>query len=157
VPTNWTLRPARAADAPHMAAVLADAVWGLTGDTYSAAQKQAWVNSVRSEYIQSLIALAQHDVWVAEGAGDLLAFGALHVDEVSYLYVRPSCARRGLGSRILGVLEQAARHRGAPRLYVRSSLNAQGFYQRHGFHVVRHLILVREGMPMPSVEMAKRL
>ena len=73
MPTNWTLRPARAADAPHMAAVLADAVWGLTGDTYSAAQKQAWVNSVRSEYIQSLIALAQHDVWVAEGAGDLLA------------------------------------------------------------------------------------
>lgn len=154
---EYALRRAQSGDAPHMASVLADAVWGLTGDMYTKVQKQAWINSVRSEYFQTLIALAQHDIWVVQRENDLVAFGVLHVDEVSYLYVRAAWAGRGLGSRLLNVLEQTARRRGVGSLFVRSSLNARPFYERHGFTLTGRLIFVREGVAMPSLAMEKTL
>lgn len=154
---DWTLRRAERADAPHMASVVADAVWGLTGNAYTAAQKRAWVNSVRSDYFETLIALEQHDIWVAQRKEGVVAFGALHVDEVSYLYVSAACAGQGLGSQLLTLLEQTARRCGATELFVRSSLNARPFYERHGFKLVGRLMLVREGIAMPSLEMEKSL
>lgn len=154
---EWTLRRAVDDDAHHMFAVLVDAVKGLTGGEYTLAQQTAWVNSVSREYFSSIIALEQHDIWVAEWSDQIVAFGALHVDEVSYLYVRSAYANKGLGSHLLHTMERTAFRRGERRLHLRSSVTARAFYERHGFAVSQRVMLVRSGVRIPSIVMEKDL
>lgn len=155
---GWRIRKAVEKDAPEMYEVLVDSIRGLTGGEYTARQQRAWINSVGREYFRTMIALEQHDVWVAEWSdGGMLAFAALHADEVSYLYVRSNYVGLGLGTQLITRMERTARRRGERKLYLRSSLTARGFYERRGFRVVREVMLFRQGVYLPSVVMEKDL
>lgn len=76
-------------------------------------------------------------VRVAEGAeGELLGFAVLAGDdELDHLYLRPDALRRGIGSRLLAEVREAA---GGPlNLYVfQRNTAARAFYERHGFTAV---------------------
>ncbi|MFD3414882.1 GNAT family N-acetyltransferase [Streptomyces cyaneofuscatus] len=76
-------------------------------------------------------------VQVAEGAGgELLGFAVLAGgDELDHLYLRPDVLRRGIGSRLLAEVREAA---GGPlKLYVfQRNAAARAFYERHGFTAV---------------------
>ncbi|MFI8158691.1 GNAT family N-acetyltransferase [Streptomyces microflavus] len=76
-------------------------------------------------------------VRVAEGAeGELLGFAVLAGDdELDHLYLRPDALRRGIGSRLLAEVREAA---GGPlKLYVfQRNTAARAFYERHGFTAV---------------------
>ncbi|MEU3836240.1 GNAT family N-acetyltransferase [Streptomyces microflavus] len=76
-------------------------------------------------------------VRVAEGAeGELLGFAVLAGDdELDHLYLRPDALRRGIGSRLLAEVREAA---GGPlNLYVfHRNTAARAFYERHGFTAV---------------------
>ncbi|MFE3719792.1 GNAT family N-acetyltransferase [Streptomyces cyaneofuscatus] len=76
-------------------------------------------------------------VRVAEGAGgELLGFAVLAGgDELDHLYLRPDVLRRGIGSRLLAEVREAA---GGPlKLYVfQRNAAARAFYERHGFTAV---------------------
>ncbi|MEV0885802.1 GNAT family N-acetyltransferase [Streptomyces microflavus] len=76
-------------------------------------------------------------VRVAEGAeGELLGFAVLAGDdELDHLYLRPDALRRGIGSRLLAEVREAAR--GPLNLYVfQRNTAARAFYERHGFTAV---------------------
>ena len=49
------------------------------------------------------------------------------------LFVRGTVARRGLGTRLLRVVEDFARAAGATELYVEGSLSGEAFYKARGF------------------------
>ncbi|MFD3648200.1 GNAT family N-acetyltransferase [Streptomyces cyaneofuscatus] len=76
-------------------------------------------------------------VRVAEGpGGELLGFAVLAGgDELDHLYLRPDVLRRGIGSRLLAEVREAA---GGPlKLYVfQRNAAARAFYERHGFTAV---------------------
>jgi len=78
-------------------------------------------------------------VWVAERTGEggeLLGFAVLAGDdELDHLYLRPDALRRGIGSRLLAEVREAA---GGPlNLYVfQRNAAARAFYERHGFSAV---------------------
>ncbi|MFJ5652182.1 GNAT family N-acetyltransferase [Streptomyces microflavus] len=76
-------------------------------------------------------------VRVAEGAeGELLGFAVLAGDdELDHLYLRPDALRRGIGSRLLAEVREAA---GGPlnlNVFQRNTA-ARAFYERHGFTAV---------------------
>ncbi|MEW2066033.1 GNAT family N-acetyltransferase [Streptomyces sp. NPDC007346] len=78
-------------------------------------------------------------VWVAEEAGEggaLLGFAVLAGDgELDHLYLRPDALRRGIGSRLLAEVREAAD--GPLTLYVfQRNAPARAFYERHGFTAV---------------------
>jgi [ribosomal protein S18]-alanine N-acetyltransferase len=78
--------------------------------------------------------------WAAEDAagveGFLVARHAADECEIMNLAVAPGARRRGTGSRLLAHALEAARARGARRVFLEvraSNLVALGFYARHGF------------------------
>jgi putative acetyltransferase len=97
---------------------------------------------------------------VAERDGRIEGFGQLDEQEgeVEAIYVSPSASGRGAGSAILQHLEQRARQCGLKELKVRSTLNAESFYARHGY---QHLALIRyrlvPSLMLNCVEMRKLL
>lgn len=97
---------------------------------------------------------------VAEREGRIEGFGQLDEQEgeVEAIYVSPSASGRGAGSAILQHLEERAGQCGLQELKVRSTLNAESFYARHGY---QHLALIRyrlvPSLMLNCVEMRKRL
>lgn len=64
---------------------------------------------------------------VADGGPGVLLHG---------LYVDPQWQGRGIGSRLLGAVLEAARDLGATGVLVRAQREAEGFFRRHGFFVL---------------------
>lgn len=71
------------------------------------------------------------------GEGDVAGFGHLDLasGEVRAVYVNPTYAGEGVGTRLLEHLEDAAREHDVAALEVTSSMNAVGFYEHHGYAV----------------------
>lgn len=155
---RWRIRKAEADDAGGIYDVLVDSVRGLTGGEYTPEQQRAWIGSCGRDFLHSMVALEQHDIWVAEAAGaGIVAFGALHADEVSYLYVRTRYVGQGLGTRLLLLMEETARRKGERRLRLHSSLTARAFYERRGFTATGRIMVCRQGVYLPVVLMEKAL
>ena len=80
------------------------------------------------------IVLVEHEVWVAEADGCVVALMVLRGDSVDQLYVRPDSQRRGIGSRLIG---HAKRGRSRLRLFTfESNEPARDFYEKHGFKAI---------------------
>lgn len=76
--------------------------------------------------------------WVG---GRLCGTGRLHFNspeeaQVRFMAVEETCARRGIGSRILETLEARARACNARRIVLNARDSAVGFYRRHGYELV---------------------
>ncbi|MFI8432599.1 GNAT family N-acetyltransferase [Streptomyces sp. NPDC079020] len=84
------------------------------------------------------VVLPDSTVWVAEsGGGDSgsvepLGFAALAGEELDHLYLRPDALRRGIGTRLLAEVRQAAPERLSLYVFQRNT-GARAFYERHGF------------------------
>lgn len=93
------------------------------------------------ERVARMIADANTNVVVVDGAGSIAAFGIMFYAEddahLLLLAVRPGAQRAGIGSAILRWLEDAARSAGATRIRVearRDNEAARIFYNEHGYH-----------------------
>ena len=71
-----------------------------------------------------------------EQDGCLLAIGALVGDHVDRVYVAPEQQGRGLGRRVMAVLEQRARQAGVRTIRLAASIPARVFYERLGYRLV---------------------
>jgi ribosomal protein S18 acetylase RimI-like enzyme len=81
------------------------------------------------------------------GEGDVAGYGHLQRDagEVQAVYVSPTYARTGVGSRLLACLEERARDATLESLELVSSKNAVGFYRRHGYRVTEETTVTTTG------------
>lgn len=155
---RYNIRTAVVEDASDLYAVFADSIRMLTCEQYTPRQQVAWIQSAGPEYFRSLIALDQYAVWVGlDATGQVAGFAVLHHDDLSYLYVRPASARRGLGTCLLRKAEMAAVGQGIATLHLRSSLTARPFYERNGYRTVEEVVLYRQGVAIPTVVMYKHL
>lgn len=117
---------------------LFDITWlsvkGLCTGHYSSAQIAGWMGKRDADYYEAEI--GKGGVTVAELDGAVIGFVDARPGEVMRLFLHPMAAGSGLGRRLLdvGVTEARKEHDGPIRL--ESTLNAAGFYQRHGFKQV---------------------
>jgi ribosomal protein S18 acetylase RimI-like enzyme len=81
------------------------------------------------------------------GEGDVAGYGHLQRDvgEVQAVYVSPTYAREGVGSRLLACLEARARDADLESLELVSSKNAVEFYDRHGYRVTEETTVTTSG------------
>ncbi|RWR09177.1 GNAT family N-acetyltransferase [Sinirhodobacter populi] len=129
------LRPARLGDGQSLYDVTARSIQGLGKQHYSDDQLAGWMGERTAEYYETMIEKGK--VFIAEERGEILGFVDADPGEVTRLFLLPEAAGLGLGARLLklGVAAATKDHSGPVR--VESTLNAQGFYERHGFKPIR--------------------
>jgi GNAT superfamily N-acetyltransferase len=80
---------------------------------------------------------AEHEVWVAESDGSVVAILTLSETFVYQLYVMPEHQGKGIGTSLLGIAK-LQRPKGLQLWAFESNLGARRFYERHGFVAVQH-------------------
>ncbi len=129
------LRPAREGDGRAVFDVTRLSVAALAKDHYSAEQIAGWMGDRTPDTYEHLI--ANRRMVVAERDGAIVGFVDAVPGEVTRLFVLPDAAGSGLGRRLLEIGIETARkgHSGSIRL--EATINAEGFYQRHGFETIK--------------------
>ena len=161
--TPFTIRPAVLADAESIVRVHHAAVHRSGATSYPREVLDAWSGEpieARFARMRQAIASADELVLVAEDGPRVIAFGSVVVslEELRSLYVHPDAWRRGAGAMLLAELERLATGRGLTRLQLKSSLNAEPFYQALGYAVVGPGVhQIGAGLTMSCVKMHKDL
>lgn len=125
------LRPARRGDGQSAFDVTWLSARGLATSHYSADEIANWMGERNAAYYEELISHGR--MIVAEQKGVIVGFVDAEPGELTRLFVLPSASGVGLGGRLLqaGLAQARRSHEGPIRL--EATLNAVGFYERHGF------------------------
>ncbi|AXK79326.1 GNAT family N-acetyltransferase [Pseudolabrys taiwanensis] len=130
---QFALRPFLAEDAPVLAEIFRESITELTGDDYSEAQQEAWIES--SDDVAGLAKrLAGALTLVVTMQGSPVGFASLAgKDKIDMLYVHPAAAGHGAAAMLVDALEKLAGARGAEKLKVDASDTARGFFEKRGY------------------------
>ena len=152
------IRRAKPEDNDSIERVHLRAIKEICASHYAPEEIEAWAKPRSpNHYVESIHST---EFYVAEENGNLIGFGTLNQasKEVEAVYVVPEVARRGIGQRILGKLEERARDLGLKSLYLNSSLNAVAFYRHSGYepqHETKHRL--SSGVEIGCVVMKKEI
>lgn len=127
------IRPARAADADALKAILYDTFESTWRPNITAAAAQAFLDEDRPA---AYVARRSLEFWVAERAGEVVGLVDWEGDFVNALHVRSADARTGVGARLMDRAEAeiAAAGFAAARLETDTfNLRSQAFYAARGY------------------------
>ncbi|WP_257177767.1 MULTISPECIES: GNAT family N-acetyltransferase [Bradyrhizobium] len=126
------LRPFLPEDVPLLAAIFTASIEELTGEDYSEAQQQAWMELAEGEEFGKH--LAADLTLIATIEGSPVGFASLRgTDHIRMLYVHPAVAGHGIATMLVDALEKLAGGRGAASLSVDASDTAEGFFAKRGY------------------------
>jgi putative acetyltransferase len=151
------LRPFLPADTPVLAAIFAAAIQELTGDDYNETQQEAWA-SVADDEAEFGKKLAGGLTLIASLENAPVGFASLRgKDHIDMLYVHPNAAGQGVASALLDALEKLAGARGAEKLTVEASDNAQEFFRKRGYVAQQRNTVTINGEWLANTTMQKAL
>jgi len=131
------LRPFLPTDTPIVVAIFAASIDGLTGDDYSESQQEAWASAAEDEETFGK-RLASQLTLIATLQNAPVGFASLKgPDHIDLLYVHPDAVLRGAGAMLCDALEKLAGARGAKKITVDASDNAQEFFLKRGYIATR--------------------
>jgi len=81
--------------------------------------------------------LEEWQAYVAVVDGRIVGTGSLNGKTVRAVFVHPDYQGRGIGAKLMDVVENAAKLQSERTLGVQSSITAQEFYAKRGFKIVR--------------------
>jgi len=151
-PAAPAIRPAARADAEAIVAVHTAAIARVCSPHYTARQVRVWLSLRDAAGYHPDI--DRGELFVCEESGRLIGFGQARPGQVVAVFVHPDRAGRGVGARLLEHALVLARRGHEGPVTVIATLNAVGFYERHGFRVVRRYAETRRGVGLPVVEMS---
>lgn len=126
------LRPFLPDDVPVLAAIFTASIEELTGEDYSEAQQEAWMQAAEGEEFGKR--LAADLTLIATLEGSPVGFASLRGnDHIRMLYVHPAVAGQGIATMLVDALEKLAGSRGAKSLSVDASDTAQAFFAKRGY------------------------
>jgi len=95
--------------------------------------------------------------FVAIVSGRVVGTGSLNGQTVSSVYVHPDYQGRGIATKLMDAVEDAANAQSQATLSVQSSITARSFYAKRGFEIVREgffgeepTIVMSKDIPRPS-------
>lgn len=131
---DLVVRPARAGDGQAVFDVTRRSIGGLGASHYSADQIAGWMGARTPAFYEDLI--ARGCMMVAERQATIVAFVDAVPGEVTRLFILPDAAGVGLGSRLLQIGIEKARSGHVGPIKLEATINAEGFYRRHGFKAI---------------------
>lgn len=157
---SFTVRTLEPADLPAVERVHVASIHGLCSKAYDAGTLERWAANPDGNRYQRMLLPDNVCLVALTPTGDICGFGSLQPAKarLASLFVHPDQAGAGVGALLLGRLEALARDAGLTSLHVESSLNAHGFYARHGFELERMgKFCLSTGLAMQCAEMTKSL
>jgi len=161
------VREATPEDASRIRDVHLASIEGLAWKAYDDEQVRAWAHDRHPD--EYPIESTDTFFVVAEQNGQITGFGWMKPDaddyfgttvdgEITAVYIHPSVARQGVGTRIYAELEAEARRNGVISLGLWASLNAVPFYEAQGYQrITEHTHEFAEDTEGTVVEMTKSL
>jgi len=144
-------------DVEAAAQIFFDAVRRVPDSFYNQAQRTAWAPAIPETGKWQQRLSHQHG-FVIEDNKKLAGFMTMTSEGmIDLAFVRPDCQRRGLGEKLYTALEALAREIGLIRLTTNASKMARPFFEKHGWHVVRHQNMERSGIMLENYSMTKNL
>lgn len=151
------LRPFLPADTPLLAAIARVSVEELTGDDYNEEQQGAWIAAFDDEQAFGE-KLGKELTLIATLGGSAVGFIALEgAEHIDMLYVHPAVVQQGVGAMLVDAIEKLATARGAAKLSVDASDNAEGFFAHRGFVAQQRKTALRDGVWLANTSMEKKL
>jgi GNAT superfamily N-acetyltransferase len=152
------IRRATPEDADVIGAVHMRAIREISASHYSQEDIAAWGTSRHPEFY--LDSIRNKEFYVATEDDVVVGFGTFNQKsgEMEAVYVSPDRVRRGIGFKLLQVLEERASSHQVMDVYLKSSLNAIPFYERAGYtqrKAAKHRL--QSGIEIPCVIMNKEL
>lgn len=175
-------RSATPSDVARLRALIECSVRGLQGNDYTAAQREGALGSYFG--VDSAL-IADGTYFVVEvpdgrpeaplvaaggwsrrktlcggdhrpGRDDSFLNPATDAAKIRAFFVHPEWARRGIGTRLLELCENAARAAGFSRFEMGATLTGVPLYRRHGYAEIEHFALpLANGESLPIVRMGK--
>lgn len=131
------LRRAQYEDILEMQRIFADTIAAVCKNEYSPEQLRVWISGIHNEQRWEKMIREQYCVVAQEGER-LIGFGSLQgASYVDFLYVHKDYLRHGVASVLIGDLLAEAARQGTSTVSAHVSKTARGFFERHGFTVIR--------------------
>jgi len=181
-------RLATTADIPHLGPLIEASIRGLQTNDYSPSQIEQAIGGWLGLDTQLVADQTYFVVEVQENADNLPTIGGLaacggwsrrktpygsdhrpgrddsfldpvtEAAKIRAFFVHPAWARRGIGTRILGLCEEAAQAAGFTRFEMGATLTGIPLYRRHGYVQQERIDLpLANGESLPIVKMTKNI
>ena len=118
---------------------------------YSERQIEGWIAGRTPE--GCLPGISKGEMFVAVEASRVVGFGHAVPGVIKAIYVAPEAVGRGVGAALLERAIDVASVDGEQVVRLQSTLNAEGFYRRFGFEVVRERSVEKGEISLPVVVM----
>jgi putative acetyltransferase len=130
---DMIIRSAKLSDRDKIALTHKASIETLCARHYSAQQIAKWMRIISSNIYEN--AIQAKIMIVAVEDEKILGLGILDVEikEICAVYVHPKAVGTGVGKKILAKLEQRALEYGLDHLALGATVNALGFYKKHGY------------------------
>lgn len=153
-----SIRPASSDDAERVCQIHLASIRELGASAYDERQVDAWASYPAPD--RYTLSDDRRPFVVAEADTGIVGFAQLDLDgaEVDKVYVDPDHVRGGVGSLLLGRIEDMARTDGLDALRVVASENAVSFYEAGGYRRTDELTKTLRGdVPFTCTVMEKTL
>ena len=153
-----TLRKALPKDAPGIWNVRVSAIRGINEPRYPQEDLIKWAPKVMPEGFTKAV---ENNEWYVVTDHDLIiATGYVDVDKkrLEALFVLPEYQGQGIAKLMINHLHNIAKTHGLSEINLDATLNAEGFYSRHGYVKIRDSVHISPlGVSFPSAAMKRIL
>jgi len=152
-----TIRDYRAEDAPHLAAILHDAVRTGAARAYDNAQREAWSPAPKAPG-ELHARLAPQTVFVAEDEAGACGFMTLAANgHLDMAFVLPRVQGRGAAAALYAALLDTARQRRLSGLHCEASHLFRPFLEKRGWRLVEAETVTIDGVALERFRMTLTL
>jgi GNAT superfamily N-acetyltransferase len=144
------IKTATISDAKEMQRLHTSAVRTTCKDFYNKKQIDAWLEGRSPEGFHE--GINNGDMFIAEENGKILGFGHAIPSEIVAVFVDPAFHGQGVGKLLLDYGLKIALN-GHQKVKAESTINAEGFYAKHGFKKLKESSVTRRGVEIPIIVM----
>lgn len=151
------VRRYREGDEPALLQVFFSSIRDIASRDYTSEQIAAWASEDRDPQLWAS-RIRQLQPFIVEIEGEIAGYADVQPNGyIDHFFVSGKYPKQGIGTLMMNAIHVEANRLGLNELTSNVSKTAEGFFLRHGFHVVERGFPVRRGATLQNALMRKEL
>lgn len=151
------VRRYREGDEPALLQVFFSSIRDIASRDYTSEQIAAWASEDRDPQLWAS-RIRQLQPFIVEIEGEIAGYADVQSNGyIDHFFVSGKYPKQGIGTLMMNAIHVEANRLGLKELTSNVSKTAEGFFLRHGFHVVERGFPVRRGVTLQNALMRKEL